>query len=182
MYESPSTVYSTIKTDCFTLNLLVRMALDSAKSLNLSNLLHCNMENKERILHVWGIPPLDKSPLLFTLFTLLAGECHNYEETSCNDLCALCTSFNLYLCIVIIVTKNINPLFILFLKFIFSYCWVFHQLISKHFCQPHLRPPPPIELILPPIRPHEIFYKSPEFYWLSVQSITLSYPVPTLYQ
>jgi len=127
VYESPSTVYSTIKTDCFTLNLLVRMALDSAKSLNLSNLV---------------IPPLDKSPPLLTLFTLLAGKCHNYEETSCNDLCALCTSFNLYLCIVIIVTKNINPLFILFLKFIFSYCWVLHQLISKHFCQPHLRPPP----------------------------------------
>lgn len=42
--------------------------------------------------------------------------------------------------------------------------------------------PPPIELIIPPIRPHEIFYKSPEFYWMSVQSITLSYLVPTLYQ
>ena len=58
--------------------------------------------------------PLDKSPPLFTLYTLMAGECRNYEETSCNDLCVLCTCFNLYLCIVIIVTKNINLLFTLF--------------------------------------------------------------------
>lgn len=48
----------------------------------------------------------------------------------------------------------------------------------KTFLSTTFNPPPPIELILPPIRPHEIFYKSPEFYWMSVQSITLSYPVP----
>lgn len=87
--------------------------------------------------------PLDKSPPLFTLFTLLAGECHKYEETSCNDLCALCTCFNLYLCIVILVTKNVNLLFTLFFKFIFSYCWVFHQLISKHFVITTFKTPPP---------------------------------------